>query len=101
MKRHRKVSKSTDVPAASVCLNCDQSIELTKQVRLFCSDACKDEAKFVRYFRRCNRDGRLEQPDVQEAIEMRFAHIMAGGYSERERRISRSLRVAVIERDSG
>lgn len=101
MKRDRKLSKSTDVPAALICLNCDHSIEPTKQVRFFCSEACKDEAKFVRYFRRCNRDGRLEQPDVQEAIEMRFAHIMAGGYNARVRRISPSLRAAVIERDRG
>lgn len=95
----RKRPPSGDTPPAFVCLNCDGTVEHTKQVRLFCSELCGEEAKFVRYFRRCKRDGRINQSDVMEAIQIRFAHIMAGGYRERERYISPAVRVAVFDRD--
>jgi 5-methylcytosine-specific restriction endonuclease McrA len=74
---------------------------LIRQVKLFCSEACGDEAKLVRYARRCISDGRINQPDVQEAIQIRIAHALSGGYSERERRVLPSLRSAVIARDGG
>lgn len=97
----QKRLKRTDIPPAFVCLNCDHPITLTKQVRLFCSELCADEAKFVRYFRRCTCDGRIKQPDVLEAIQIKFAHIMAGGYSARARHVSSSVRAAVLKRDGG
>lgn len=80
------------------CLNCDTSIS---EAKLFCSDLCKDEAKFVRYFRACLKDGRYDQPDVQEALRIRLAHILGGGYSERTRRLPQNIRDAVIKRDKG
>lgn len=84
-----------------VCVNCEGQIQATKQVRLFCSELCADEAKFVRYFRRCRNDGRIHEPDVQEAIQIRFAHIMGGGYDSAARKISKSVRASVFERDKG
>lgn len=81
-----------------LCLNCDAPI--SKPI-LFCSDLCKDEAKFVRYFRACLRDGRYDQTDVQEALRIRLAHILGGGYAERARRLSQTVREAVISRDGG
>jgi hypothetical protein len=71
------------------------------EAALFCSDLCKDEAKFVRYFRACLNDGRYDQPDVQEALRIRLAHILGGGYAERERLLPQSIRDAVIARDKG
>jgi 5-methylcytosine-specific restriction endonuclease McrA len=68
---------------------------------LFCSDLCKDEAKFVRYFRACIVDGRYDQPDVQEALRIRLAHILGGGYADRERRLPQAVREAVIARAKG
>src|SRR6185369_1303224 len=98
----RKVIVSSfDHPPPFICLNCDQPIKSTRQVKLFCSELCGEEAKFVRYFRRCSNDGRIDQVDVQEALEIRFAHIMAGGYPAQERRVSASLRAKVITRDKG
>src|SRR6266542_5719934 len=88
-------------PPPFVCFNCDQVMNRSLPVRLFCSEACADEAKFVRYWRRCTRDGRINQPDVLEALQIRLAHIMAGGYSERERHITRSRRAEVFKRDEG
>lgn len=81
-----------------LCLNCDQPVDGPK---LFCSRACADEAKFVRYVRRCRRDGRDKTPDVKEAIEIRLAHILGGGYPEQERQLSATVRAAVIARDNG
>lgn len=81
-----------------LCPNCDTIIP---SPTLFCSDLCKDEAKFVRYFRACLKDGRYDQPDVQEAMRIRLAHILGGGYAERARRIPQNVREAVISRDEG
>jgi hypothetical protein len=74
---------------------------LIRLVKLFCSEACADEAKLVRYARRCFSDGRIDQPDVQEAIQIKIAHALGGGYSERERRVPLSVRRAVFDRDGG
>ncbi len=78
--------------------NCDTRI---KEASIFCSDLCRDEAKFVRYFRACLLDGRYDQPDVQEALRIRLAFILGGGYAERARRLPPSVREAVVARDKG
>jgi len=79
------------------CPNCDDITGL----QLFCSTLCKDEAKYVRYFRACIDDGRSEKRDVQAALRTRLAHILGGGYSERLRWLSKTTRQAVIARDKG
>ena len=96
--------KKINLPLRAVdfpCLNCDQPVTLTNIVKLYCSDLCKDEASFVRYFRACRSDGRNNQPDVKDALLIRMAHILRGGYKERERRLPRATRRAVFERDKG
>ena len=80
------------------CPNCGKPMHTAA---LFCTDLCKDEAKFVRYFRACIADGRFEQEDVQEALQIQLAHILAGGYQERLRRIPKEIRQAVFKRDNG
>jgi 5-methylcytosine-specific restriction endonuclease McrA len=80
------------------CPNCDKQIA---KAALFCSDLCSYEAASVRYFRRCIKDGRFEQPDVQEALQIRFALILGGGYSRTDRQLSDSIRQEVISRDQG
>lgn len=80
------------------CPNCDQ---VFKETKLYCSEACAQEAEFVRYVRRCRKDGRYFQPDVQLAIRIRRAHILAGGYSKRARRLLQGIRNVVKERDGG
>lgn len=101
----KKIRASSDglIPATLIslpfpCPNCDVEIS---EASIFCSDLCKDTAKFVRYFRACLLDGRYEQPDVQEALRIRSAFILAGGYAERARRLSPSVRETVIARDKG
>ena len=98
-------NKSTIKPGSSnlivypfPCPNCDHPIN---EAKLYCSEICKQEAKFVRYVRDCRRDGRDQQPDVQEAIQIKLAMILGGGYPEQERRLSKTIRDAVIKRDGG
>ena len=97
MKRRLTAANQASVTKIQ-CLNCDGGLVKPK---LFCSDLCTDEASLVRYIRRCRQDGRDRKPDVREAVQIRMAHILAGGYSERERELSRSVRLQVIARDGG
>lgn len=78
------------------CLNCHAE---RPDGKLFCSDSCKVAAKFVRYYRACQADGRIKRPDVQEALDIRLAHILGGGYDERSRRLAISERTAIFARD--
>jgi 5-methylcytosine-specific restriction endonuclease McrA len=79
------------------CPNCGKPVQ---NKRLFCSSLCRDEAKFVRYFRGCIADGRYKQEDVKEALRIRLAHILNRGYREHLRRIPDEIRKAVFERDN-
>jgi hypothetical protein len=77
------------------CLNCDEP-RVTSSAPLYCSEVCRQTATTVRYVRARTRDGRIVDLDVQEAIEMRVAHILAGGYPEKARYISAQLRESVL-----
>jgi 5-methylcytosine-specific restriction endonuclease McrA len=68
---------------------------------LFCSELCSQTASTIRYWRRVVRDGRIDQPDVREAVRTRVAHLLAGGYHEAARRLSPAVRARVWERDGG
>ena len=70
------------------CANCD-SPEITLQTPLFCSQQCRKAAELVRYVRGCRRDGRDQLADVQEAMRMRLAMVLGGGYPERQRAFGR------------
>ena len=83
------------------CLNCDKKFRSGKLAKLYCSELCKQEAKFIRYARACFRDGRIEKPDVLEAIQIRLAFIMGEGYSERDRYLPKSLRKKVFQKHDG
>jgi 5-methylcytosine-specific restriction endonuclease McrA len=78
------------------CANCDSPVP---DGSLFCTDLCRDEAKFVRYYRERIADGALWKPDVREAIQIKRAHILSGGYNARERLVPDAIRQSVIERD--
>ena len=86
-------------PPSFKCMNCDEIIQWTRRIKLYCSDLCKAEADYVRYSRNCKKDGRINRPDVQETLKIMFAHIASGGYHEKERRISQEIREMVITRD--
>ena len=83
------------------CLNCDADIKYPTSPVLYCSECCKQEAELIRYARACTKDGRIKYQDVQEAIQIKLAHVLAGGYDRKRRTLPQSLRDKVIERDHG
>lgn len=82
------------------CANCD-SFAVTLNAPVYCSSRCRQAAELVRYVRACRRDGRDELPDVKEAIQIRTAMVLGGGYAERERRVPPEIREIVFRRSGG
>jgi 5-methylcytosine-specific restriction endonuclease McrA len=79
------------------CANCDAPV----LAQLFCSEACRQTADLIRYTRRCRRDGRWERPDVQEAIQIKIAFVLGGGYPEQARTVPPRIRDQVFSRAEG
>jgi 5-methylcytosine-specific restriction endonuclease McrA len=83
------------------CANCDAALALENQT-LFCGEFCRQVADFVRYARGVVRDpARANDPEVVEAIRVRMAIFLGGGYPTGERHLSPAQRTAVIDRDGG
>jgi 5-methylcytosine-specific restriction endonuclease McrA len=82
------------------CCNCGAKLKNAAPPYLFCSAVCREEAKYVRYARSVHADGRVAQADVQEALEIKLAFILGGGYPERERRLPDKLRREIFARDT-
>ncbi|MBO1756454.1 type ISP restriction/modification enzyme [Allobranchiibius sp. CTAmp26] len=82
------------------CANCLRQLDATIN-GLFCSSWCRETTGNVRYFRAISRDGRLQDPDVQQAVATRLAFLTAGGYDALGRTLSPSTRREVIDRDGG
>ena len=85
---------------SGTCANCD-SPKVTLKTPLFCSARCRQAAELVRYVRACRLDGRDQFPDIKEAIQLRMAMVLGGGYPERERRVAPETRQKVFERANG
>ena len=85
---------------AGQCVNCEGP-GVTVTSPLYCSSQCRQAAELVRYVRSCRRDGRDLLPDVAEAIQMRTAMVLGGGYPERERRVPQEVRDTVFRRSGG
>jgi hypothetical protein len=62
---------------------------------------CGEMAGTVRYGRRVHADGRISDPEVAEALQIRLAMVTGGGYPAEARRLSGERRAAVIARDGG
>ncbi|MGZ0213315.1 MAG: HNH endonuclease [Actinomycetales bacterium] len=82
------------------CANCLEPIPDDVDA-LFCSAWCSEIAEAVRYQRRVFRDGRIERPDVREAVGVRNAFILAGGYRSLARTLTTTTRAEVKTRDGG
>lgn len=83
--------------------HCGNCLELMPEdvEGLFCSAWCAEIAATVRYQRRVYCDGRIREPDVQRAVQIRNAFLLAGGYRALGRTLSTATRVAVKNRDDG
>jgi 5-methylcytosine-specific restriction endonuclease McrA len=68
---------------------------------LVCSSWCAEIAAHVRYMRRVYRDGRVNDSDVQEAIQIRNAFLLVGGYGALDRTLRPAVRAEVKVRDGG
>jgi hypothetical protein len=87
-------------PVVVECVECGAPIDLSGRARLYCSPACRQTLKLVRYARATLADGRAQaDPKIEDAWRMRLAHILAGGYHEAERRVPAAMRERVFERD--
>jgi hypothetical protein len=82
------------------CANCLEPLPEEVEA-LFCSSWCGEIADAVRYQRRVTRDGRIDDPLVKEAVQIRNAFLLAGGYRALGRTMSVATRVAVKTRDGG
>jgi hypothetical protein len=80
------------------CANCGQEMDSPK---LYCEQLCRQEAAWVRYARACNSDGRIDDPEVWEALQIQLAHIISGGYDKRGRTLSKETRARIFQRDNG
>ena len=60
------------------CANCGILIQGGRN--WFCGELCKQAAKAVRYARAVIAAGRIEFPDVQEAVIVKIAFVAGGGY---------------------
>jgi hypothetical protein len=82
------------------CLECGAAIALTNRAKFYCSLVCHQTLKTIHYARATVADGRFQRdPTIAEALDVRIAYILAGGYHEVERRVSPALRAQVFERD--
>jgi hypothetical protein len=85
---------------ADHCANC--LAPLPEDVTgLWCSTWCTDVNAKVRYWRAVQRDGRIDDPDIQFQIQMNVAFLLIGGYRALGRRPSAETRKKVVERDGG
>lgn len=82
------------------CANCLQPLPQQME-KLFCCELCRQTAKVIRYWRSVVRDGRIENPEVRDALHTKVAHLLGGGYNESARRLSPAVRKQVWERDQG
>lgn len=82
------------------CANCLDPLPEDEET-LFCSAWCAEIASTVRYQRRVFRDGRIKQPDVREAVMIRNAFLLAGGYHSLGRTLPQATRSEVKIRDGG
>src|SRR5207247_1972646 len=61
-----------------LCMSCDAAISSSGASLLFCTDLCQSMAQSVRYRRRIEKDGRIDDPLVQLALRQREAWLFAG-----------------------
>lgn len=78
------------------CPNCKNIIPWERPYKLYCSDICREEAKYVRYHRRIIDEGREKDFDIKLALEIKKVSAASGGYSAKLRRLPNSVREKVL-----
>jgi hypothetical protein len=81
------------------CVNCHRPLVRRPPATLYCSAACQQESTYVRYARAVTRDRRINRPDVLEALRIKKAWVLDGGYNPtKELTLSTEVRTVVFER---
>ncbi len=78
------------------CANCDNPLSEAATARgLYCSAICREWGKHVRYTRRVMgiNNGNARDQGVRNAVQIRFAHLMSGGYEGRRTPLPPNVRV--------
>ena len=97
--RRRNAARKADA-AYYTCVNCDRCFASRGYRTPYCSVACHDQAKAVRYFRRRTAQyGKHLPEDIRDAIAIKLAHAVSGGYDEASRRLHPLQRRQVFDRD--
>jgi hypothetical protein len=98
-----EIAQSLDEMASAPvveCVECGAAMVQTNRAKLYCSLVCHQTLKTVHYARATVADGRFERdPTIEDALRVRVAYIIAGGYHEVERRVPPALRAQIFARD--
>jgi hypothetical protein len=98
--QHERQRQRTSEPLhAFVCVNCDG--EAVDAPWLYCSSLWSEMAKTVRYGRNVYADGRINGPDVKEALTIRMASVTGGGYPGQQRQLTPEQHDQIVERAEG
>jgi hypothetical protein len=98
--QHERDRQRTSQPlGVFVCVNCDG--DAVDAPWLYCSPLCNEMAKTIRYGRSVHADGRINDPDVKEALKIRVASVNGGGYPSQQRQLTVEQRQQIVERDEG
>ena len=99
----RVLANSTQVPPIernpSTCPNCATPTVLQRTP--YCSDACREEAGFVRQFRSQLAEGRLFEEERQVALGQVLWHLLGAGYPLRQSLITPGGEARVFKREEG
>ena len=77
------------------CLECENEIPISRKIKIYCSNRCKDRAKVVRYIRSVKMRGIFNRPDIKNAINEKLIFAYHDGYEP----LPNKLRAIVFERD--
>lgn len=88
------------IPAdPGTCPNCGQPAPSLKTP--YDCDLCKDQAAFIRQFRKAINDGLILDPERQMGMGQALWSMQGGGYPRRQTMVPAKVLAKVIERDGG
>jgi hypothetical protein len=82
-----------------LCPNCGADCQSAASP--YCGDPCREEAAFVRQFRRALAEGAVFDPERRNMIAQAFWHALGGGYPARVALVPESARKQVLKRTGG
>jgi hypothetical protein len=89
----------TIVPDPSTCPNCGQP-GLSLKTPYDC-ELCKNQAAFIRQFRKSVNDGLILDPERQMGMGQALWSLQGGGFPRRQTMVPAKVLAKVIERDGG